>query len=176
LIELNPQHKQVSVLTMYRTALAAMLAIFIAAPAAAGDLYAGIKWGKSRHSIQGETNTPSALGIFGGYTINPYLSFEAGYTDLGSFSGGKATAGDVSALLFYPGDEPFSLYAKLSYASSTWKTPNQMQHNSSFTQGLGLRYNTSTSTSFRVAWDRYLLGNPDVSNVDVFYLAGIYRF
>lgn len=161
---------------MNKTALAALLALFISAPVAAGDMYAGIKLGKSRSSIPGVTNTPSAFGIFGGYTINPYLAFEAGYIDLGSFGGSKATAADISALLFYPGDEPFSLYAKLSYASSTWKTPDQVQYNSSFTQGLGLQYNTSASTSLRLAWDRYMLGNPDVNNVDVYYLAGIYRF
>jgi OmpA-OmpF porin, OOP family len=161
---------------MNKTALAALLALFISFPVAAGDMYAGIKLGKSRSSIPGVTNTPSALGIFGGYTINPNLAFEAGYIDLGSLGGNEATAADISALLFYPGDEPFSLYAKLSYASTTWKTPNQVQYNSSFTQGLGLQYNTSASTSLRLAWDRYMLGNPDVNNVDVYYLAGIYRF
>jgi len=161
---------------MNKAALAAVLVAFIAIPAEAGDMYAGIKLGNSRHSIPGVTNSPGAFGLFGGYTINPYLAFEAGYIDLGNFGGNKATASDVSALFFYPGDEPFSMYAKLSYASSTWKVPGQMQYNSSFTQGLGFRYNTSASTSFRFAWDRYMIGNPDINNVDVFYLAGLYRF
>ncbi|MGC2048624.1 MAG: outer membrane beta-barrel protein [Gallionella sp.] len=161
---------------MNKTALAALFVFFISNPVEAGDMYAGVKWGKSRNSIPGVTNTPSAIGLFGGYTINPYLSFEAGYIDLGNFGGNKATAADISALFFYPGDEPFSLYAKLSYASSAWKMPGQVEYNSSFTQGLGFRYNTSASTSFRFAWDRYMIGNPEVNNVDVFYLAGIYRF
>jgi len=95
---------------------------------------------------------------------------------LGNLGNNKATAADVSALFFYPGDEPFSLYAKISYASSTWKVLGQAQHNSSFTHGLGFRYNTSPSTSIRFAWDRYMIGNPDVLNVDVLNVAGIFRF
>jgi len=161
---------------MNKIALFALLAVSIALPAAAGDMYAGIKYGKSRNSIPSVTNSPSAFGIFGGYTINPYFGFEAGYIDLGNFGGNKATATDFSALLFYPGDEPFSMYAKLSYASSAWNVPGKMQNNSSFTPGLGFRYNTSASTALIIAWDRYMLGNPNVYNVDVFYLAGIYRF
>jgi hypothetical protein len=161
---------------MNKTALAALLAAFIATPVEAGDMYAGIKLGKSKHNITGVTNTPTAFGVFGGYIINPGIAVEAEYIDLGNFGGNKVTAADVSALFFYPGDEPFSLYAKISYASSTWKVPGQVQYNSSFTPGLGFRYDTSGSTSFRFAWDRYMIGNPDVVNVDVLNLAGIFRF
>ena len=161
---------------MNKTALAALLAAFIATPAEAGDMYAGFKLGKSRHNITGVINTPTAFGVFGGYEINPDFAIEAGYIDLGNFGSNKATAADISALFFYPGDQPFSLYAKISYASSTWKVPGQVQYNSSFTPGLGFQYNTSESTSFRFAWDRYMIGNPDVSNVDVLNVAGILRF
>jgi len=161
---------------MKKTALAALLAAFIATPVEAGDMYAGVKIGKSRHSITGVTNTPTALGLYGGYKVNPEFGVEAEYMDLGSFGGVKATAADVSALFFYPGDDPFSLYAKISYASTAWKIPGQVQYNSSFTHGFGLRYNTSPSTSFRFSWDRYMLGNQVVFNADVVSVAGIYRF
>ena len=161
---------------MNKSALAALLAALIAIPVEAGDMYAGIKLGKSRHNITGVINTPSAFGIFGGYKINPDFAIEAGYIDLGNFGNNKATAADVSALFFYPGDEPFSMYAKISYASSTWNVPGQVQYNSSFTPGLGFRYDKSQSTSYRLAWDRYMIGNPDVSNIDVFNIAGIFRF
>lgn len=161
---------------MNRTVLAALLFTFIATPVKAGDMYTGIKLGKSRHSITGVINTPVAFGVFGGYTINPNLAVEAEYISLGNFGNNKATAADVSALFLYPGDEPFSLYAKISYASTAWKIPGQVQYNSSFTHGFGLRYHTTPSTSFRFAWDRYLIGNPDVINVDVLSVAGIYRF
>ena len=161
---------------MNKTALATLLAAFIATPVEAGDMYAGIKLGKSRHTITGVINTPGAFGIFGGYKINPDFAIEAEYIDLGAFGNNKATAADVSALFFYPGDEPFSLYAKISYASSTWKVPGQVLHNSSFTHGFGFRYNTSPSTSVRFAWDRYMIGNQVVFNVDVLSIAGMVRF
>lgn len=161
---------------MNKTALVALLAAFIATPVEAGDKYAGIKLGKSKHNITGVINTPTAFGVFGGYRINPDFAIEAEYIDLGNFGNKKAAAADVSALFFYPGDEPFALYAKISYASSTWKVPGQAQHNSSFTHGLGFRYITSPSTSIRFAWDRYMIGNPDVLNVDVLNIAGIFRF
>ena len=161
---------------MNKTALAALLAAFVATPADAADLYAGIKLGKSRYDITGVITPPTAIGVFGGYTFNPNLAVEAEYIDLGNNGTSSATAMDVSALLFYPGDAPFSLYAKLSYASSTWKAPNQVQYNSSFTYGLGCQYDASQSLSFRLSWDRYLLGNQVATNADVLSFAGMVRF
>ena len=161
---------------MKKTALAALLIASIASPVEAEDMYAGIKMGKSRHSITGVINSPSAFAFFGGYKINPDFAIEAGYMDMGSFGNVKANAADVSALFFYPGDDPFSLYAKISYASTAWKAPGQTQYNSSFTHGFGLRYDFDPKTTFRFSWDRYLLGNPVVFNVDVVSVAGIHRF
>jgi len=161
---------------MKKVALAAIVTAFIAAPVEAENMYAGIKMGKSRHSITGVTDSPRAIGLYGGYKINPDFAIEAEYIDLGNFGGIKATAADVSALFFYPGDEPFSLYAKISYASTAWKIPGQAQNNSSFTHGFGLRYNINPSTSLRFAWDRYMIGNQAVFNVDVLSVAGLYRF
>lgn len=161
---------------MIRIALAALIAIFIANPAEAGDVYAGMKLGKSRYSMPNANNTPTGFGIFGGYALNADLAMEAGYTSLGNIGGNTASAADFSALLFYPSNEPFAVYLKLIYASTTWKIPGQTQYNSSFSQGLGFRYDASASISLRFAWDRYLIGNPDVTNVDLYYLAGIYRF
>jgi len=161
---------------MKKTALAALLSTLIALPVEAADIYAGIKMGKSRHSIAGVINSPSAFAVFGGYKINPDFAIEAEYIDLGSYSGVKAAAANVGALFFYPGDDPFSLYAKISYASTAWKIPGQPQYNSSFTHGFGLRYNFDPKTTLRFSWDRYLLGNQAVFNVDVVSVAGIYRF
>jgi len=161
---------------MIKIALAALLAFFIANPAIAGDMYAGMKLGKSRYSMPNTNSTPTGFGIFGGYAFNPDFAMEAGYTDLGNIGGNNVSATDFSALLFYPGNEPFAAYAKLSYASTTWKVPGQAQRNSSFSQGLGFRYDASASINIRFAWDRYFVGNPDVTNVDLYYLAGIYKF
>lgn len=160
---------------MNKTALAALLAAFVATPAIAADMYAGIKLGKARYSISG-ARPSTAIGVFGGYMFNPNLAVEAGYIDLGSVGTSSATAADVSALFFYPGDVPFSLYAKLSYANSTWKDTNQVQYNSSFTYGLGCQYDASQSLSFRFSWDRYLIGSQVAINADVLGFAGMVRF
>jgi hypothetical protein len=158
------------------TALAALITALISTPAEAGDIYSGIKMGKSRHSITGVINSPFAFAVLAGYKINPDFAVEAEYIDLGNFGGVKALATNVSTLFFYPGDDPFSLYAKLTYASTTWKMPGQTQYNSSFTHGFGLRYNFDPKKTLRFSWDRYLLGNPVIFNVDVVSVAGIYRF
>ncbi len=161
---------------MNKTAFAALLCLFIAIPAYAGDMYAGIKLGRSRHSIPAVTNSPKAIGFIGGYRLDPAFTIEAGYIDLGNFGGNKATSVDISALFFYPGNDPFSMYAKISYAGTKWHVPGQTEQNSSFTHGLGFRYIYSPSTIFRLSWDRYMIGNPDVVNVDVYYFAGLYSF
>lgn len=162
---------------MKKTALAALLAAFAAAPADAADMYAGVSLGKSKYIMTGVTDAPpSAVGVFGGYTINPNLAVEAEYIYLGSVNSSSATAMGVSALAFYPGDEPFSLFAKLSYTSSIWKTTNQVQYNSSFTHGLGCQYDATQAVSIRFSWDRYMVGNQVAINVDVLSIAGIVRF
>lgn len=161
---------------MYKTALAALLAAFVATSADAADTYAGVRLGQAKYNITGVTYTPSAVGVLGGYTVNPNLAVEAEYIYLGSTNSSSATAMGVSALAFYPGDQPFSLFAKLSYANSTWKVANQEQHNSSFTQGLGCQYDTTPSASVRFSWDRYMVGNQVDVNVDVLSIAGIVRF
>ena len=161
---------------MYKTALAALLAAFVATSAVAADTYAGVRLGQAKYNITGVAYTPSAVGVLGGYTVNTNLAVEAEYIYLGSTNSSSATAMGVSALAFYPGDQPFSLFAKLSYTNSIWKVANQEQHNSSFTQGLGCQYDATQSASVRLSWDRYMVGNQVAINVDVLSITGIVRF
>ena len=161
---------------MHKTALAALLAVFASAPAVAADMYAGVRFGQARYNTTGMTKPPTAIGVLGGYTVSPNLAVEAEYTDLGNTGSSRATAMGVSALAFYPGDLPFSLFAKLSYSSSTWKVLNQSQHNSSFTHGLGGQYDINKLMSVRFSWDRFLIGNQVAVSVDVLSVAGIVRF
>jgi hypothetical protein len=161
---------------MKKNALIALLCAHMVLPAYAGDMYAGFKLGKTRHSIPGIDNTPMLRGVVAGYTLSPSFAVEAGYIDLGKIGGNKATSLDASVLLFYPGGETFSVYAKLSYAGTKWDISGQTQKNSAFTHGLGCSYNISASTSVRFAWDRYVLGNETAYNADAFYVAGIYAF
>ena len=161
---------------MNKAVLATLLAVLNSVPAYAADMYAGFKAGQAKYSIPGTIYSPTAIGLFAGYSLNPSLAFEAEYIDLGSITPSKARAKGVSALLFYPGGEPFTLFAKLSYSSSTWKTPSQVIYNSSFTHGLGAQYNATPSASIRLSWDRYMLGNQVAINVDVLSIAGIFKF
>ena len=161
---------------MHKTALAALLAAFVAAPADAADMYAGVRLGKAKYTISGMINSPTAIGVLGGYTISPNLAVEAEYIDLGNTGSSRTTAMGVSALAFYPGDMPFSLFVKLSYASSAWKVLNQVQHNSSFTYGLGGQYDINQLMSVRFSWDRYMIGNQVAVSVDVLSVAGMVRF
>ncbi len=156
---------------MHKTALAALLAAIVAVPADAADKYVGVRLGQAKYNITGVTDSPSAFGVLGGYTINPNLAVEAEYIYLDS-----ASAMGVSALAFYPGDEPFSLFAKLSYTRSQWKTANQLQNNASFTHGLGCQYDATQSMSVRFEWDRHMVGNQVAVNIDVLSVAGIVRF
>jgi len=161
---------------MNKTALAALLAAFAAAPSNAADMYAGVKLGQAKYNIPSLSYSPFAAGVLGGYTINPNLAVEAEYIYLGKVNSSIATAMGVSALAFYPGDKPFSLFAKLSYASSTWKVPNQVQYNSSFIHGMGFQYDANKSASVRFSWDRHLVGNQVAINIDTLSVAGIFRF
>lgn len=161
---------------MHKTALAALLAAFAAAPADAADMYAGVRLGQAKYNITGVTYSPSAVGVLVGHTINPNFAVEAEYIYLGSTNSSSAAAMGVSALAFYPGDKPFSLFAKLSYANSIWKVSNQVQHNSSFTHGLGCQYDATQSVSVRFGWDRYMVGSQIAINVDVLSVAGLVRF
>lgn len=162
---------------MNKTVLASLLTALTVAPAYAANMYAGIKGGKSSYIITGLTDSsPNAYGVFGGYIIDPNLSVEAEYTNLGSINPSSATAIGASALFYYPGNEPFSLFAKLSYSSSAWKTPSSVQHNSSFTHGLGCQYDASHNMSVRFSWERYMIGNQVAINVDMLSIAAMVRF
>lgn len=161
---------------MLRTALAALMAAFVSAPACAADMYAGVRLGQAKYNITGVSYTPSAVGVLAGRTINPNLAVEAEYIYLGSTNSSSATALGVSALAFYPGDRPLSLFAKLSYTSSIWKVSNQVQHNSSFTHGLGAQYDANQAVNVRFGWDRYMVGNQVAINVDVLSIACLFKF
>lgn len=161
---------------MNHKALAALLTAFIVTPADAGDMYAGVKLGQTKYNIPGVNYSPYGIGVLGGYIINPNFSVEAEYIDLSSINSSRAADIGVSALAFYPGDQPFSLYAKISYNSSTWHTPSDVQYNTAFAHGLGCQYDATPSASIRFSWDRHMIGNQVVINIDVLSVAGIVRF
>jgi len=161
---------------MNKTALAAVLAAFITAPASAAEKYAGVRLGQAKYNTQGATALPVAIGVLGGYAIDPSFAVEAEYSYLGSINSSNASAIGVSALAFYPGDKPFSLFAKLSYTISKWKSSNMVQYNSSFTHGMGGQYDATPTVSFRFSWDRHMIGNQVAINIDMLSIVGIVKF
>jgi len=161
---------------MNKISLAALLVALLTTSASAENMYIGLKVGKIKHTINGVPSTPTDVGILGGYMISPELAFEIEYIDLGSYGTSRANATDVSLLYFYPEDEPFSLYAKLSYAASEWRTPPQSEYYSGFTHGLGIQYNDSPVLSYRFGLDRHTLGNQAAINVDALSVTGIFHF
>lgn len=161
---------------MIKIALAVLLTVVDVAPANAADWYAGFNAGPAKYNIPNTIYSPTAIGIFGGYPINPILAVEAELVELGNVNSSRASVMGVSALLFYPDEEPFTLYAKLSYTSSEWRVSNQVQYNSSITHGLGCQYEATPKVKIRFGWDRYMIGNRVAINVDVLSVAGIFRF
>jgi len=161
---------------MIKIMLGAFLTALIITPAGAEDMYVGAKLGKTKHNISGADNSPTAFGLLGGYKVDTNLFVEVEYLDLGNFAAAAAKAIDVSGLYFYPGDRPFSLFAKLSYAASSLKAGNQTQYNSAFTYGVGLQFEFGPKQSYRFGLDRHMLGNQLVNNVDVLSVTGLYRF
>ena len=125
---------------MKKIAIAALLSVFVAAPAVAADaagIYAGVKLGPS--DVAGST---LGFGVYGGYNIDPSVtskmtssdfmskvSFagEAEYTYFGSntnnnFGGAtyKASAIGVVVAATYPINPQFSVIAKAGLASTTY--------------------------------------------------------
>ncbi len=122
---------------MKKIIIAALLSVFVAAPAVAADaagIYAGVKLGPS--DVAGST---LGFGVYGGYNIDPSVtskmtssdfmskvSFagEAEYTSFGSNSSGaftyKASAIGVVVAATYPINPQFSVIAKAGLARTAY--------------------------------------------------------
>ncbi|MFZ2540308.1 MAG: outer membrane beta-barrel protein [Gallionella sp.] len=161
---------------MHKIPLAVLLSTFVVTPAIAADMYAGVRLGKARTNITGVTYTQSTFGVLLGYTINQNWSVEAEQMDLGYIDTSNAAATSFSAMGFYPGNEPLSFFAKLSYVRSSWEVLNQAKNKSFFSYGLGAQYDATQTVSVRLGWDNYKIGNQTTSNVQVLSIAGIVKF
>jgi opacity protein-like surface antigen len=160
---------------MIKTAFVLMLAIAMS-PAHASGFYAAGQIGKTKHNLPGVVNTPTAFGAYLGYTVNPNVAAEIEYHDLGNFGESRVWARNIGAMVLYPGDEPLSLYVKLMYATTIWKTQGQKQRNTAFTQGLGIQYNATSKLAVRFSWERYLIGSPGSLYLDALGVSTIFRF
>lgn len=180
---------------MKKIAIAVLLSTFVAAPVFAGDYYAGIKVGKAKTSVDTVTLTessPTAMGLLGGYTINPNLAVEAEYVNLGKAKDNrvpvdeiKSSVWGVSAVGSYPINQEFSIYGKLGVAQATSKvsgaTPPPDAKRSAVTYGLGGQYNATSAIGIRLGYEHYDLGDGGAAKMpkgkaNLWSLGGVFKF
>lgn len=146
--------------------MALAMAAAFAAPAFAGDFYAGADIGRNKFSDSGVSVTKTGLAAFGGYKLNENVSFEAGYRSLLSESasnGSESVSVDLYALQFSgvfstPVTNELSLYGRLGLNSLrgdvTYKqgstTISEGGNETKFLWGIGASYAISKDVALRV--------------------------
>ena len=158
----------------------------LATTAAQAQFYAGVKLGSVNNNVPNASETSDAVGILGGYSINPNFAVEVGSTSLGSANAGdiKFNAFEVSALGFVTINPQISLFGKLGWASTEEKSSllNASVTKSAATWGLGGQYNINQRWSVRLGYDQYKLGGRSSTFIffdgdsNFYSFTGIYRF
>jgi len=169
---------------MKNVSIVLLLSAFIAVPAVAADMggYVGVKLGSANKSVSGGvSDTNSAVGVFGGYSFNPNVAVELGYTDLGTAAPGsvKFTTWDVSAVGTYPINVQFSLYGKLGMASTKEEGGGYSAIRSAATYGLGGQFNVNPDVAIRLGWEHYGFGDGPTfyqGDASLVSLAGVFKF
>jgi OmpA-OmpF porin, OOP family len=175
-----------------------------AIPAEAQDLhrfYAGGSIGQTTASdgcsgiiLPGITcnDSDTAWRIFGGYRIDPNLSVELGYQDLGQVKAtGFGVNGDVTASVWelvavgtLPLRNRFSIYGKLGgYLGDTKLSSNAgfsgSETNTDITFGIGGRYDVSPQVALRAEYQSYQSvggGAVGQSDFDVISVGALFNF
>jgi OOP family OmpA-OmpF porin len=178
----------------------------LATPAAAQDLspsrfYVGATVGQTTASdgcsgviLPGITcnDSDTAWRILGGYRLNPNLSFELGYQDLGKVEAtGFGVNGEVTANVWelvavgtLPLKNRFSIYGKLGgYRGDTTLRSNAgfsgSETNTDLTFGVGGRYDFSPLVAFRAEYQTYQSvggGSVGTSDFDVISVGALFNF
>ena len=173
---------------MKKIVIAAALFAFIATPATAGDLYAGIKLGSVNYGYSNVTNNDQVgFGLLGGYTINETFAVEVEYNDLGGFDGQndtvKGSSIGVSGVGSYPLNPQFSIFGKLGVASSTLKATANFGgsatiKNTGVSVGFGGQYNISNQTGISVGIYVYPVGDAtsNTSGASMMYVGVVFKF
>jgi OOP family OmpA-OmpF porin len=159
------------------------LGLAAAAPAAAQDsgvyLGASLGTGESTNACEGIVgtcdDTDTAYRLFGGYQMNRNFAWELGYANLGDVTASGTANGtpvnfevtkkalDFSGIVTLPVSERFALFGRLGiYRSQAERRGSGVtvggSHNSSFTWGLGLRFDLWRALAVRAEWQHY----PDI--------------
>lgn len=145
----------------------------------------------------------TAWKFFGGYRFNDLIALEAGYQDLGSYSGNTtvtvpaprstvgatwdASAFSLAAVASYPLTERFGILFKGGLAATRLKvevpSPAQFSANETRVQpllGIGVKFNINREIGVRTEFERFNnVGNGSTtgqSNINVWSISGLYRF
>jgi len=182
-----------------------VLGLATAAPAGAQDsgLYLGGSLGsaESKNTCKGIVGTcddkDTAFKFFGGYQVNRNFAWELGYAFLGDVTGAGALGGtafdfeitnkalDFSGIVTLPVNERFALFGRLGVyrsqveLSGTFPGLQGADHNTSFTWGLGLRFDFGRVLAVRAEWQHYPnIGgdNAGVDDIDFLSLGLVMRF
>jgi OOP family OmpA-OmpF porin len=208
-------------------AAAAMAAsVLSSAPVQAAEPTAGATWylgagaGQSRAKIADSTFTSALSGtgasiatisrdetetsykFFMGYQYNPYLAFEGGVFNLGSYTFGATTApagtlngalkntvgSNLDVLGTLPLGERFSLLARAGVQSSKTRdlfsatglalAPTPSKNQISYKYGVGAGFDLTKNIGMRADWERYRVGDgfSGKMNVDLYTLNLLYKF
>lgn len=162
-----------------------------AAPAAAQEdkgLYLGASLGsgKSKNTCEGFVgtcdDTDTAYKLFAGYQMNRNLGWEVGYGYLGDVSGRSSDGSidfevtnkalDFSGIITLPVNDRFAVFGRLGVYRSQVElrgTLGSLQggdHNTSFTWGLGVRFDLARAFAVRAEWQHYPDIGGDAAGVD----------
>lgn len=173
--------------------LAGGLALAQAQQASSSDhgLYVGGNVGSSQRS--GDSPLSGSIGkddtaykVYGGWEFHPNFAVEAGYTDLGKFSG---SAGSLKSHGVYadlvgklPLADRFSALGRVGvYDGHTTVRdvagPSGKDNETNLKYGAGLQYDLTKSASLRAEWERYRLGViDDHTNVNTYTVGANFRF
>jgi OOP family OmpA-OmpF porin len=142
--------------TMFKKiALATTLAIVAASASATTPYYAGVDLGQTK--IDGFDGHKTSFGGFAGYNFNQNFAIEAGYRELGKFSGLKFDQVALSAVGTLPVGNGFSLLGRLGYNRISVKGSSPVVHANDANGalvGVGASYTFAPEMSVRAEFQR----------------------
>ena len=122
------------------------------------------------------TATTERLAV--GYTFNPYLAVEAGYTNFnsativsyGSLPGSGSLSGDstqIDAVGTYPFNNKFAVFAKLGAAYDSLSSGNVGSNGTNFMYGAGVKYNLTANWGVHAEYDDLGKTSFGIGNIDL---------
>lgn len=164
---------------MKRIPSLAFLAVFLALPVMASEMYAGVSIGTAQIDSPG-FDSSSSFTLLGGIPINQNFSAEIAYSNFGSESGGgvtsKSSAMSISGVGFLPINEQVSLFGKLGIASTTLEIFGMSESKSDLTFGLGGQFKVNNQVGIRAGYDVYKVGSAPSVDQSVVSISGIFSF